>query len=523
MIVQLFNWKFQQITAIIPEMATNGVRYIHVSPPTLSIDRGGEWWAAYQPLHYFIIEGPLGSKQRFREMCGVANGYGVGIIADCVINHMADPRKAPLRYGDETILRQHPLWPTFAGQYFALPESRKMLFTKEHFFTHQKHKITDYDDRKEVVYGNLGTLPDLDIHHTYVRRIHAEYLKFLIELGVAGIRIDAAKHLPETYVAYIANTFLRIYGTNRPIHPIVLCEIIASETKFTKCIKPYLDTVLSNSNYQNILFYNFPLLHKTKKLLRRRMRVCDYFETYVDGISTFNALQFSCNHDIPYNECFRYLEIKKINQLYFVEMTNILFGHGVGYYFIDQPGSDTLYCYEASKQRRLFELFALSKRIESFPPMECLWNDGKDFWLGIRFREDRKDGVLTIINNTPYTYVLHSNWPSSVFSKLPDHTYDGIGMNKNEVFTIKDGKLMHTIRTIPHTVNVYGMRPTGEDEDEDEIEQFDTIMHRVHRKLIDGVEYIEDSFDQPDRRLEISSNLKELSHQINLLEKELSI
>lgn len=38
-------------------------------------------------------------------------------------------------------------------------------------------------------------LPDLKLEATYVRDKIAEYLNRLIDIGVAGFRIDAAKHM----------------------------------------------------------------------------------------------------------------------------------------------------------------------------------------------------------------------------------------------------------------------------------------------------------------------------------------
>ena len=38
-------------------------------------------------------------------------------------------------------------------------------------------------------------MPDLKLESQYVRDKIAEYLNYLISLGVAGFRIDAAKHM----------------------------------------------------------------------------------------------------------------------------------------------------------------------------------------------------------------------------------------------------------------------------------------------------------------------------------------
>ena len=44
---------------------------------------------------------------------------GIGIIADAVLNHMADPKSNydELRFGDLSILKKHPRWNNFSGQF----------------------------------------------------------------------------------------------------------------------------------------------------------------------------------------------------------------------------------------------------------------------------------------------------------------------------------------------------------------------------------------------------------------------
>ena len=50
-IVQLFNWKFADVEAAIPELSSLGYSHILVSPPERSReDLPDEWWKRYQPI-----------------------------------------------------------------------------------------------------------------------------------------------------------------------------------------------------------------------------------------------------------------------------------------------------------------------------------------------------------------------------------------------------------------------------------------------------------------------------------------
>lgn len=50
-------------------------------------------------------------------------------------------------------------------------------------------------DPRHTYSCNLGGLPDLDTSNAYVQDSIASYLNKLVDLGVVGIRIDAAKHI----------------------------------------------------------------------------------------------------------------------------------------------------------------------------------------------------------------------------------------------------------------------------------------------------------------------------------------
>ena len=521
--LQFFDWRFEDIRKTLPELINKGIRYIHVSPPNLSMDVA-EWWGRYQPLHYFIIEGPLGNKLNFIDLCRDAKDIGIGIIADAVINHMADRNSnyGELRFGDETILMKHSRWNNFAGQYLNLKPERQMLLTEEHFFTFDEKTIIDYTNLKDVVYSNLGTLPDLDIHHPEVKRIHEEYLKFLVELGVSGIRIDAAKHLPIEYVKHMTNVFLDLTKSN-PIEPIVLIEIIASNNKYDTLMKPYVDGILNENNYKYVNFYNFPLLHKTKSLFDQKLSFQSYFDSYQEQVPTFNALQFSCNHDIPYNECFKYLLMDKYGA-YKTELLHILMGHGRDYLFIDKKLSDSIYSFQNRKSRYLWELLSFKQRIVYLPPIEQLWSDNNNFWIGYRIPRKRNfinSCVIVFVNNTNYRYKVHSTWPSnSIFACFPNGQYKEL--NTDSTIDIKNGRLHSTLTLNKNSIVVFEFQP-----DRTSKEKTKQIFYDIYNEINATGKAILHNVDQIDTVAaselckSVSITMKQHRNNVEQLEKEL--
>ena len=79
-----------------------------------------------------------------------------------------------------------------------------MPFSPEHFHT-PKCDIASADynkNRSNVTQCDLPGMPDLDTSNPYVQGKIASYMKDLLSLGVAGFRIDAAKHIkPEELAA----------------------------------------------------------------------------------------------------------------------------------------------------------------------------------------------------------------------------------------------------------------------------------------------------------------------------------
>ena len=187
--VQLFQWTWDSIaTECTDVLGPAGFDWVLTSPPQEHV-LGEEWWTAYQPVSY-QVESRLGTREEFAAMVSTCADAGVDVIADAVINHMSGKDGAGVGWaGTEYSHYDYP------GLY------------SESDFHHcgltANDDISDYKDADQVQTCELVNLADLDTASPHVREQINAYLTDLLDLGVAGFRIDAAKHIPTADVAAI--------------------------------------------------------------------------------------------------------------------------------------------------------------------------------------------------------------------------------------------------------------------------------------------------------------------------------
>lgn len=152
---------------------------MQISPPNEHIS-GDAWWTRYQPVTYELIS-RSGDEAAFKDMVKRCNAAGVGIYADGVINHIAagsGTSVAGKSYGG----RATPIYSQDDMHHNDGDESHNC-------------QITDYADKHNVQYCDLSGLPDLCTSCDNVQKTVAAYINNMADLGIAGFRIDAAKHM----------------------------------------------------------------------------------------------------------------------------------------------------------------------------------------------------------------------------------------------------------------------------------------------------------------------------------------
>lgn len=190
--VQLFQWTWEAIAAECEStLGPAGYGWVMTSPPQEHI-LGEQWWTSYQPVSY-LVESRLGTREELADMVSRCEAAGVAVYVDAVVNHMTGAADdAPEATG----------WAGSSYTHYNYPG----IWTEEDFHHCGRtpdDDIADYRDSFQVRDCELVNLADLATEEDHVREQLAAYLADLVSLGVSGLRIDAAKHMPPEDIAAI--------------------------------------------------------------------------------------------------------------------------------------------------------------------------------------------------------------------------------------------------------------------------------------------------------------------------------
>ncbi|CRK95800.1 CLUMA_CG009256, isoform A [Clunio marinus] len=212
-IVHLFEWKWADIASECENfLAPNGYAGVQISPPNENaIVSGRPWYERYQPMSYNLVT-RSGNQAAFADMTRRCNAVGIRIYADAVINHMSATTGTGTggSSGNSGTL-QFPAVPYGPNDF------------------NPRCDINDYNNINQVRNCWLVGLPDLALGSAYVRDKIVEFMNNLIDLGVAGFRVDAVKHM---WPGDLTNVFGRLknlntnYGFAANSRPFITQEVI---------------------------------------------------------------------------------------------------------------------------------------------------------------------------------------------------------------------------------------------------------------------------------------------------------
>jgi alpha-amylase len=207
--VHLFEWKWSDIAKECEQvLGPAGFTAVQVSPPQEhSITPNHDWSERYQPVSYSIARSRSGTGAEFADMVQRCAAVGIGIYVDAVINHMTNyPSPGVGSNGTAYTKYDYP-----------------GLYTPADF--HPPCTVSDYQDAANVQDCELFSLPDLNTGLPSVRQKIAGYLSGLARLGVAGFRIDAAKHIQQVELdGILALVDSTVSAEGRPI-PYYFLEV----------------------------------------------------------------------------------------------------------------------------------------------------------------------------------------------------------------------------------------------------------------------------------------------------------
>ena len=193
-IVQLFQWRFADIAIeCCQHLGPRGFAAVQLSPVTEQ-RQGNAWYFAYQPVSY-AVGNRLGDEAAFISMCAECARCGVDVLVDAVVNHMAEGSgsgTAGTTFGSRT----------FESLYQPLDFHHAISDSSTNC------QVDDYSSTLNVQQCDLLGLPDLRTEDAGVRTKISDFLRHLHSLGVSGVRVDAAKHMPAADVGtLLSGTF----------------------------------------------------------------------------------------------------------------------------------------------------------------------------------------------------------------------------------------------------------------------------------------------------------------------------
>ncbi|XP_026284159.1 alpha-amylase 2 [Frankliniella occidentalis] len=217
-IVHLFEWKWNDIAAECENfLGPMGYGAVQVSPvqENVIVRQNNErpWWERYQPISYRLVT-RSGNEEEFRRMVKRCSKVGVRVYVDIILNHMTGEQQTAIGTGGSTA---H----TSSKDYPAVPYSSNNF--------HPTCSINNYQNANEVRNCELVGLKDLDQSQEVVREKQVEFLNRLVSMGVAGFRVDAAKHMwPEDLRAIFqrVKNLDESFGFASNARPFVYQEVI---------------------------------------------------------------------------------------------------------------------------------------------------------------------------------------------------------------------------------------------------------------------------------------------------------
>ena len=201
-ILHCWNWSFNAIKSEMANIAAAGYTAVQTSPVQrpkdgTAGDTQNNWWKVYQPTTIcFAPDGHVwfGTKDDFKAMCDEADKYGIKVIVDVVVNHMANNKQST----------NHEFGTVRSNISSQIDRSIRDDDSCWHMMSDPQEVNYTYGNRgnssNSITRGSVGdrgngSWPDLNTGSTKVQNAVLDLLKECIDLGADGFRFDAAKHI----------------------------------------------------------------------------------------------------------------------------------------------------------------------------------------------------------------------------------------------------------------------------------------------------------------------------------------
>eukprot|EP00927_Polykrikos_kofoidii_P065554 TRINITY_DN61294_c0_g1_i1.p1 TRINITY_DN61294_c0_g1~~TRINITY_DN61294_c0_g1_i1.p1 ORF type:complete len:571 (-),score=88.41 TRINITY_DN61294_c0_g1_i1:23-1690(-) len=277
-IAQLFEWRWPDVARECEDfLGPKGYTAVQVSPPTEHI-KGDQWYTRYQPVSYRLVS-RSGWEEQFVEAIARCKKAGVKVYADVVINHMA--KGAGKGIAESPYDSRTRKYPDHAPQDFHLLPGQPLT----------NCNITMFDDktREQLQTCDILKLPDLCTGCQAVRKTLGNFFKHLMDIGVGGLRVDAAKHIDAHELKVLLRDVKR-----RNVE--ITQEVFAENQQQNVTPDMYVDVgLVENFEYSGNI-------SKRIKLGMGMHELPDLITNYTKVVPSDKAVVFIDNHDMQRNE-----------------------------------------------------------------------------------------------------------------------------------------------------------------------------------------------------------------------------
>ena len=214
-VIHMYNWKTKDTKNKVQEIANQGFTAIQI--PTVQPFKNSykdKWYWQYQPLS-FEIGNEFGSKEELISLCNKAHEYGLKIIVDVILTHMA---------GDDY------------GNIIPHPSVDRKLVESDIWKSFDR--IYNWNDRYEVITKSHG-MPTIQLAKPKAQEFALDFINRLKQCGVDGLRLDSGKSiaLPEE-----GNDFL----TKLPKDMLIYAEVIFESKELIDKYCQYVNVLTSS-------------------------------------------------------------------------------------------------------------------------------------------------------------------------------------------------------------------------------------------------------------------------------------
>jgi len=246
----------------------------------------------YDISDYYNVHPSYGTLADFKAFLRAAHHRGIRVITDLVMNHTSDqhPWFQESRRSPNSRYRNYYVWSQSNQKYL----DARVIFTD----TERSNWTWDMDANAYYWHRFFSHQPDLNYDNPQVRRAMTRVIRFWLDLGVDGFRMDAVPYLFEregTNCENLAETHTYLREARRAVertHPgrVLLCEA----NQWPQDVRAYF-----GDGDECHMAFNFPVMPRLFMGIRREDRL-----PIVDIIEQTPGIPASCqwglflrNHD----------------------------------------------------------------------------------------------------------------------------------------------------------------------------------------------------------------------------------